>query len=85
MWGVWGICTHGHFLSWSRTTTSAGSSRTAGETLGLCPSGERFLLLLLLLLPETSKLYNPDVSRVSEQLAAAVVLYGEIKSRGRGL
>lgn len=48
----------------------------------------REILLLLLLLPETSKLYNPDVLRVSEQLAAAaaaVVFYGEIKSNRRGL
>lgn len=28
-----------------------------------------------MLLPETSKLYNPDVLRVSEQLAAAAVVF----------
>lgn len=39
-----------------------------------------FLSLLLLLLPESSKLYNPDVLRVSEQLAAAVVFM--VKSKG---
>lgn len=47
----------------------------------------REILLLLLLLPESSKLYSPDVLRVSEQLAAAaaLVFYGEIKSNRRGL
>lgn len=50
------------------------------QTPGIRPCGERFLLLLLLL-PETSKLYNPDVLRVSEQLAAAVVVF-MVKSKG---
>lgn len=39
------------------------------------------ILLLLLLLPETSKLYNPDVLRVSEQLAAAAAVVFMVKSK----
>lgn len=43
--------------------------------------GRREILLLLLLLPETSKLYNPDVLRVSEQLAAAAAVVFMVKSK----